>query len=158
MVAQNYRSSKYSANDNSVIIGPTAIPSLGRENYKLFENIEIQNSINDFAFLAKQYFFNMDGFRKYAREQAFLGIPAFFLKSAQDLIPGLNKSHIERSSKVGIRAQLFNLKTNKIVKDFLCLKGDKSLHIISAISPAFTASFSFADLVIDNYLLKDINK
>ncbi len=146
------------ANDNSVIIGPTAIPSLGRENYKLFENIEIQNSINDFAFLAKQYFFNIDGFRKYAREQAFLGIPSFFLRSAQDLIPRLNQSHIERSSKVGIRAQLFNLKTNKIVKDFLCLKGDKSLHIVSAISPAFTASFSFADLIIDNYLIQDINK
>ncbi len=146
-----------SANDDSVIIGPTAIPSLGRENYKLFENIEFQNSISDFAFLAKQYLLNIDGFRKYVREQAFLGIPAFFLKSAQDLIPSLNRSHLERSSKVGIRAQLFNLKTNKIVKDFLCLKGEKSLHIISAISPAFTASFSFADLLIDNYILEDIN-
>ena len=147
-----------SANDNSVIIGPTAIPSLGRENYKLMENIEFQNSINDFVFLAKQYLFNIDGFRKYAQEQAFLGIPALFLKSAQDLIPKLNRSHLERSSKVGIRAQLFNLTTNKIVKDFLCLKGEKSLHIISAISPAFTASFSFADLVIDNYLIEYINK
>ena len=147
-----------SANDNSVIIGPTAIPSLGRENYKLMENIEFQNSINDFVFLAKQYLFNIDGFRKYAQEQAFLGIPALFLKSAQDLIPKLNRSHLERSSKVGIRAQLFNLTTNKIVKDFLCLKGEKSLHIISAISPAFTASFSFADLVIDNYLLEIVNK
>ena len=110
------------------------------------------------TFLAKQYLLNIDGFRKYVREQAFLGIPAFFLRSAQDLIPRLNQSHIERSSKVGIRAQLFNMKTNKIVKDFLCLKGEKSLHIISAISPAFTASFSFADLVIDNYLLNNINK
>ena len=147
-----------SAKDNYVFIGPTAIPSLGRENYKLLENIEFQNSITDFTFLAKQYLLNIDGFRKYVREQAFLGIPAFFLKSAQDLIPRLNQSHIERSSKVGIRAQLFNLKTNKIVKDFLCLKGEKSLHIISAISPAFTASFSFADLIIDNYLLENINK
>lgn len=147
-----------SANNNSVIIGPTAIPSLGRENYKLLENIEVKNSIFDFAFLAKQYFFDIDGFRKYVQEQAFLGIPLFFLKSAQDLIPRLNQSHLERSSKVGIRAQLFNLKNNKIVKDFLCVKGEKSLHIISAISPAFTASFSFADLVIDNYLLEDINK
>ncbi len=147
-----------SAKDNSVFIGPTAIPSLGRENYRLLENIEFQNSILDFSFLAKQYLLNEDGFRKYVREQAFLGIPAFFLRSAQDLIPRLNQSHLERSSKVGIRAQLFNMKKNKIVKDFLCLKGEKSLHIVSAISPAFTASFSFADLVIDNYLLKNINK
>ncbi len=144
------------ANNNSIIIGPTAIPALGRENYKLLENIEYKNSIDDFAFLAKQYFLNLDGFRKYVNEQAFLGIPSFFLKSAQDLIPNLKRNQIERSNKVGIRAQLFNLRSNKIVKDFLCLKGEKSLHIISAISPAFTASFSFADLIIDNYLLKDI--
>ena len=122
------------------------------------DNIDLPNSIIDLTFLAKQYLLNIDGFRKYVREQAFLGIPAFFLRSAQDLIPRLNQNHIERSSKVGIRAQLFNIKTNKIVKDFLCLKGEKSLHIISAISPAFTASFSFADLVIDNYLLENINK
>ncbi len=147
-----------SAKDNSVFIGPTAIPSLGRENYRLLENIEVQNSIIDFTFLAKQYFLNLDGFRKYVREQALLGIPALFLRSAKDLIPRLNQSHLERSSKVGIRAQLFNMKTNRIVKDFLCLEGEKSLHIVSAISPAFTASFSFADLVIDNYLLKNINK
>ncbi len=147
-----------SANDDSVFIGPTAIPSLGRENYRLLDNIELPNTFIDWTFLAKQYLLNIDGFRKYVREQAFLGIPAFFLKSAQDLIPRLNYSHIERSSKVGIRAQLFNMKTNKIVKDFLCLEGEKSLHIISAISPAFTASFSFADLIIDNYLLKNINK
>ena len=55
---------------------------------------------------------------------------------------------MEPSDKVGIRAQLFNLKTKKIVKDFLCLNGVNSTHILSAISPAFTASFAFADFII----------
>ncbi|MDC3064543.1 L-2-hydroxyglutarate oxidase [bacterium] len=147
-----------SASDDSVYIGPTAIPALGRENYKFFENIEAVNSILDFTFLTKQYFYNRDGFRKYVNEQAFLGIPLLFLKSAQELIPKLSYKDIRRSNKVGLRAQLFNIKKNIIVKDFLCLNGKNSLHILSSISPAFTASFSFADYVIDNYLIDEIKK
>ena len=147
-----------SASDDSVYIGPTAIPALGRENYKFFENIETINSILDFTFLTKQYFNNKDGFRKYVNEQAFLGIPLLFLKSAQELIPKLSYKDIKRSNKVGLRAQLFSIKKNMIVKDFLCLNGKNSLHILSSISPAFTASFSFADYVIDNYLIDEIKK
>ena len=124
----------------------------------MFENIETINSILDFTFLTKQYFNNRDGFRKYVNEQAFLGIPLLFLKSAQELIPKLSYKDIKRSNKVGLRAQLFNIKKNTIVKDFLCLNGKNSLHIMSSISPAFTASFSFADYVIDNYLIDEIKK
>ena len=147
-----------SASNDSVYIGPTAIPALGRENYKFFENIETINSILDFTFLTRQYFNDRDGFRKYVNEQAFLGIPLLFLKSAQELIPKLSYKDIRRSNKVGLRAQLFNIKKNIIVKDFLCLNGKNSLHILSSISPAFTASFSFADHVIDNYLIDEIKK
>ena len=147
-----------SASNDSVYIGPTAIPALGRENYKFFENIETINSILDLTFLTKQYFNNRDGFRKYVNEQAFLGIPLLFLKSAQELIPKLSYKDIKRRNKVGLRAKLFNIKKNIIVKDFLCLNGKNSLHILSSISPAFTASFSFADYVIDNYLIDEIKK
>lgn len=139
-------------------IGPTAIPALGRENYKFFENIEFKNSFFDFSFLAKQYFSNKDGFRYYVNNQALLGIPLLFLKAAKELIPAINYSHIEPSEKVGIRAQLFNLKKKEMIKDFLCMRGDNSTHILNSISPAFTASFSLADYVIDNYLLKPNEK
>ncbi len=141
--------------NNLVNIGPTAIPAFGRENYRFFENVEPQNAIFDISFLAKQYLNDEDGFRKYVNEQAFLGFPFLFLKSAQELIPNLKFNHLEPSNKVGIRAQLFNLKTKKIVKDFLCLNGVNSTHILSAISPAFTGSFAFADLIIDNYLFQN---
>ena len=104
--------------------------------------------------MAKQYINDKEGFRNYVNEQALLGIPLLFLKAAKELIPSINYTHIEISEKVGIRAQLFNLKTNQIIKDFLCMNGKNSTHILNSISPAFTASFSFADYIIDNYLLK----
>ena len=33
---------------------------------------------------------------------------------------------------------------------FSLFKGQSSTHILNAISPAFTASFALADLIIDN--------
>ena len=112
----------------------------------------------DLAFLGQQYFLNKGGFRKYVHEQALQGFPLLFLKAAQELIPNIKYFHIEPSRKVGLRAQLFDIKNKTIVKDFLCINGAKSTHIVSSISPAFTASFSFADLIIDNYVLPNINK
>ena len=56
---------------------------------------------------------------------------------------------IELSEKVGIRSQLFNHETSKLENDFICLHVANSTHILNAISPAFTASFSLADLIID---------
>ena len=36
--------------NNSVNIGPTAIPALGRENYNIFQNIQPINAILDLYF------------------------------------------------------------------------------------------------------------
>ena len=141
--------------NNAINIGPTAIPAFGRENYNLFEKIEPLNLISDMKFLSNQYFSNRGGFRKYVNEQALLGFPLLFLNAAKKLIPKLKYNHIEPSKKVGIRAQLFNIEKKEIIKDFLCIKGKNSTHIINTISPAFTASFALADLIIDNYLFEE---
>ncbi len=137
-------------------IGPTATPAFGRENYKLFQGIETKFSLSNLTILARQYLLNIDGFRKYVHEQSMLIMPHLFLKSAQELLPSLKSSYIEPSDKVGIRAQLFNKKTKSLENDFLCLRAYKSTHVLNSISPAFTASFSLADYIIDNYILYNI--
>jgi (S)-2-hydroxyglutarate dehydrogenase len=38
------------------------------------------------------------------------------------------------------------------VNDFVVIERDGVVHILNAISPAFTASFAFARHVIDHYL------
>ena len=65
---------------------------------------------------------------------------------------GVKPEHIELSQKVGIRSQLFNRQTERLEDDFLCLPGPSSTHVLNAISPAFTASFALADLIIDQAL------
>ena len=136
-------------NNSEVYIGPTATPAFGRYNYNFFEGIEPLMAFSNIAKMAKQYFLNKEGFRRYGNEQALLAFPPLFLKAAKELVPSLAANDIEPSNKVGIRSQLYNNSEQKLVNDFLCLNGPNSTHILNAISPAFTSSFELADLIID---------
>ena len=135
-----------------VSIGPTATVALGRENYRSLKGIEPGVAAENLAVLARQYLTNNGGFRRYVHEQAFLALPPLLIQAAKELIPAVKPEHIELSQKVGIRSQLFNRQTRLLEDDFLCLPGPSSTHILNAISPAFTASFALADLIIDHAL------
>ncbi|QNJ30597.1 FAD/NAD-binding oxidoreductase [Synechococcus sp. PROS-9-1] len=139
-----------SADPNPLIsIGPTATPAWGRENYRGIDALEPAMAASNLAVLARQYFANSGGFRRYVHEQAFLAFPPLLLRAAQQLIPAVRAEHIELSQKVGIRSQLFNRNTQRLEDDFLCLPGPASTHVMNAISPAFTASFALSDLILD---------
>ena len=71
------------------------------------------------------------------------------MKSAQKLIPCITSKDIEKHDKVGIRAQLYSISEQKLVDDFLCISIENSTHVLNAVSPAFTSSFSLGDLIID---------
>ena len=132
-----------------VSIGPTATPAWGRENYRGLQAVEPAMAVTNLSVLARQYLANQGGFRRYVHEQAFLALPPLLLRAAQELIPAVRAEHIELSQKVGIRSQLFNHRTQRLEDDFLCLPGPSSTHVLNAISPAFTASFALADLILD---------
>tara|TARA_B100001029_G_C15046013_1_gene447178 strand:+ start:519 stop:1718 length:1200 start_codon:yes stop_codon:yes gene_type:complete len=136
--------------EGKTYLGPTAIPALGRENYILTEKIEPFRSIRFMSILTKQFLTNKNGFRKYALEQSLHGLKPLFLKSAKELVPNLKEKDLIASNKVGIRPQLYDSVEGKLVQDFLIEKTESSLHILNAISPAFTASFEFADYIIKN--------
>ena len=132
-----------------VSIGPTATPAWGRENYRGFQAMEPAMAVANLSVLIRQYLANRGGFRRYTHEQAFLALSPLFLRAAQQLIPAVRAEHLELSQKVGIRSQLFNRHTQRLEDDFLCLPGPHSTHVLNAISPAFTASFALADLILD---------
>ena len=136
-------------NNPTVSIGPTATPSLGRENYKLFEGIDKDVVLNHLTILSRQYLNNTGNIRRYAHEQAFLFFRPLLIRSAQQLIPGLRSNEITISNKVAIRSQLFNKEREKLEDDFLCITQNNTTHVLNAISPAFTASFALADLIIE---------
>lgn len=130
-------------------LGPTATPALGRENYEGLNKIESKGTIEFTYHMLNQMLIDKK-MRNYIIDQALEWMPSKFLAAARSIIPNLSLDHIEKSSKVGIRPQLYNLKEKKLVQDFHIIENKKSSHIINAISPAFTASFAFADYIIDN--------
>ncbi|MBT5399736.1 FAD-dependent oxidoreductase [bacterium] len=129
--------------------GPSAMPVFGREQYRYFDSIKVNGAINIARNLSMLYLKDIDGFRKYANNEVKNFGKSGFVKSVRKLIPSLENHDISKSEKVGIRAQLVNKKTLKFEMDFLIEKQDNVVHILNAVSPAFTCSFSLAKSILD---------
>ena len=63
------------------------------------------------------------------------------------MVPNLKSEDLIAHAKVGIRAQLYDKQKNELVMDFLIDKTQNETHVLNAVSPAFTSSFSFAKLI-----------
>ncbi|OLP16492.1 hypothetical protein BST81_21175 [Leptolyngbya sp. 'hensonii'] len=135
--------------DGSVSLGPTAIPAFGRENYTALEGLDLREAPQIILRLIQQYLNNHQGFRQLVHEESIRFLKPYFAKAAQALVPNLRSEHLLKSDKIGIRAQLLNLQTQELVMDFLVDYTPNSIHILNAVSPAFTSSFSFAKFVLD---------
>jgi L-2-hydroxyglutarate oxidase LhgO len=135
--------------NGDVYVGPTAIPALGRENYGLWENIHWRESFQVLWQVATLYAKNQQNFRQLAHVELRKYIKSSFLKSACKLVEGLESEDLVPCDKVGIRPQLVNVKKKRLEMDYI-LEGDaRSLHVLNAISPAFTSSFAFAEMVVN---------
>ncbi len=137
-----------------VYFGPTAVPALGRENYYGLKGLEPIEAARIFKNLSIQYWKNSQGFRNYAHEEAGRFLKARFAAAAKALVPKLETQHLMNSKKVGIRAQLLNTETKELEMDFLIHKQDNTVHVLNAVSPAFTCSIPFAEYVVNDALDK----
>jgi len=134
--------------DGYIKIGPTAIPAFWRENYRGFTNFNIRELIEICYYSSKLFLLNSFNFRNLAISEMKNYNPKFFIKKAKDMVFQIGDDFKPIPS--GIRAQLLNTKTNELVQDFVIEKTDNSIHILNAVSPAFTCSFAFAEYVVDN--------
>lgn len=139
--------------NNDVYIGPTAIPAFGRENYQLIEGLSFAESLGISWQLLKMYAGNANNFRKLAHLEIAKYRKENFLQAARKLMPSLTGDDMVASPKVGIRPQLINLKSNTLEMDYILLRDEYSLHVLNAISPAFTSAFAFAERVVDRVWL-----
>ena len=65
------------------------------------------------------------------------------------LAEGVHERNYRKWGRPGIRAQLLDIEKRKLEMDFV-LEGDRrSMHVLNAVSPAFTCSLPFADYVCD---------
>ena len=139
--------------DGHIKIGPTAIPAFWRENYKGFTNFKLSELADILATEAKLFIQNSFGFRNLAIEEMKKYNKKYFVSLAESMVKELDSSGFNSWSKPGIRAQLLNTKTNELLQDFVVEGDSKSVHILNAVSPAFTSSFPFAKWVVASFVI-----
>jgi (S)-2-hydroxyglutarate dehydrogenase len=131
-----------------IYVGPTAIPAFGRENYGILEGVKLSEGFKIGWGTATMYLRNNQNFRRLVHTEIRKYHKANFLKETRKLVPRVMYDDLIPSDKVGIRPQLVNLREQKLVMDFLIEQTTTSIHVLNAISPAFTCSFAFAELLV----------
>ena len=133
-----------------VYVGPTAIPAFGREHYGRLRGMDWEF----FKIIANEIilFCSNQAFRNVALTEIRKYTSTYFFNDANKIVKELQRSWLMPTSKVGIRPQLIDLKKKPLLMDFLILKERHTLHILNAISPAFTSSMAFAKHIVQNYL------
>ena len=135
--------------DRKIKIGPTAIPAFWREHYRGFENFSLSEMteilIREAGLFASSGFdfkrLALEEIRKYSSER--------MVSLASVLIENIRKENYIKWGKPGIRAQLLDVKEKKLEMDFVIEGDDKSMHVLNAVSPAFTCSIPFSQYVVE---------
>jgi L-2-hydroxyglutarate oxidase LhgO len=140
--------------DGTIKIGPTSIPAFWRENYKGMDNFKAAEMGNVLSWEARLFLSNAFGFRGLAYDEMKKYNKSYFVNLATSMVHDIDKSGFTEWSKPGIRAQLLNTKTLELVMDFVVEGDNTTIHVLNAVSPAFTCSFPFAKWVVDNYVEK----
>jgi L-2-hydroxyglutarate oxidase len=135
--------------DGHVKIGPTAIPAFWRENYDFRNRFELREFTEIVSREARLFLFNRFNFRHLAFEEMRKYRRGFFIDQARRLLKHLDSGRFGDYTQPGIRAQLLNTRTSELVMDFLVEHAENSTHVLNAVSPAFTSSFSFASHIVD---------
>jgi len=90
--------------DNTIKIGPTAIPAFWRENYTGFERFDFKEFLEIIGLEAKLFFTNAFGFRDLALYEMRYYIPKNLINEAKKLVHNLRGEF--KPMTPGIRAQL----------------------------------------------------
>jgi len=139
--------------DNHIKIGPTAIPAFWRENYSGLDNFALSEFLDISMIESNLLLRNNFNFRSLAFEEIKKYWKPYYRRLASELVHQIDGPKFKDWTKPGIRAQLMHKRSKELVQDFV-IEGDKaSVHILNAVSPAFTCSIPFAEHVVSNYVI-----
>lgn len=131
-------------------IGPTAIPAFWREQYgglSRFDASEFAEVVwRDLGLFMSAGF----DFRRLAIEELQKYSRRHLVRLAGQLATGVDASDYTRWGRPGIRAQLMNIHTRRLEMDFVIRGDTRSLHVLNAVSPAWTCALPFAEHVCDH--------
>jgi L-2-hydroxyglutarate oxidase len=131
--------------DGNIHCGPNAVLALKREGYTWgdvsFADMWDSLTYKGFWNLAKKHF--ADGMKEVYRSFS----KKAFTRTLQRLIPEVQEDDLV-PSHAGVRAQAL-MPDGKMIDDFLIVRGEKSVHVCNAPSPAATASIPIGRAVVE---------
>ncbi|NBO19032.1 MAG: L-2-hydroxyglutarate oxidase [Proteobacteria bacterium] len=134
--------------DGSIQIGPTAIPAFWRKHYQGLSGFNAAEMAHILRWQADLFLRNSFGFRSFAFEEMSKYRKAVLIRHAFEMVRNLDATKFNQWGRPGIRAQLLNTKTRALVQDFLVEGDGKSVHVLNAVSPAFTSSLPFSEWIV----------
>lgn len=137
--------------DGTIKIGPTAMPAFWRENYHGVSNFKLNELLSILGYETKLFLKNSFNFRSVALDELKKYSKKYLVSLATKMVKKINLDGFTEWSMPGIRAQLLNIKTLELVQDFVVEGNNNSIHILNAVSPAFTSSFPFSRWVVANF-------
>lgn len=138
--------------DGTTRLGPTAIPAFWRENYRGMENFNVAEAAQIAGWEAKLFATNAFNFRALAFKEMRKYMRSHMTAIAGKMVQGFDMRQFCVWDRPGIRAQLLDTRSLQLVQDFV-VEGDKdTVHVLNAVSPAFTCSLPFAQWMADNHV------
>ena len=134
--------------DGRAKIGPTAIPALWRQDYGGVGGFDVRE-VADVARTFPSFLFSphhdVPGLvraelPKYSRTH--------LVRQASALVPSVRPEDFTIKGRPGVRAQLVDMRERRLEMDFVVRPGERSTHMLNAVSPAWTSSLAVAEHVI----------
>ena len=130
-------------------VGPTAIPSLWREDYGGLGGLaprELVGIARLYPRFLRSPHHDVPGLvrselPKYSRR--------YLVAQASALVPSVRAEDFRERGRVGVRAQLLHVPTGKLEMDFVVEPGERSTHVLNAVSPAWTSSLAMAEWIVE---------
>lgn len=133
--------------NGAIKIGPTAIPAFWRENYEGLTNFKFGELLDICIRQSGLFFTSGFDFRRLAWDELRKYFRGRMVSLAKSLASEVNLRDYKNRGRPGIRAQLLDIKEKKLEMDFVLEGDENSMHILNAVSPAFTCSLPFARAV-----------
>ncbi|MCA9489754.1 MAG: L-2-hydroxyglutarate oxidase [Myxococcales bacterium] len=134
--------------DGGVKLGPTASPARWREDYGGRANFSLEEA-REQARVQLRLALREGSFRRHAIRELLHHSRTWVVREASSLVEGLRRARFRTWGRPGIRAQLVDRRTGRFVTDFVVEDGERSVHVLNAVSPAFTCSLPFGELLAD---------
>jgi len=134
--------------DGKAKIGPTATPAVWREQYGGVSGISAREISEIGGLQSRLFLSNAFEFRTLARRELPKALKRVLHRRAGSLVSTLQPARMWSWGKPGIRAQLVDVQEMALVMDFRYEGDARSLHVLNAVSPAFTCAMPFSEHLV----------